>query len=352
MAQPTVLRLRVAQVVRETADAHSLVLEPDGEEGALDYKPGQFLTVRVPSDREGGAARCYSLCSSPHCEEKPKIAVKRTAGGYGSNWICDNTVEGTVLEVLPPSGVFTPKSLDSDVLLLAGGSGITPVMSILKSVLYAGSGSVTLLYANRDEQSVIFRDELVTLTKEFGDRLTVMHWLESVQGLPAEAGIRALLAPYVERQVFLCGPGPFMELSSSVLSGLGVPRKQITVEKFTTLKRSPFGARASGREDSGQSEESADSGPAGTVEVQLDGETRTVAWPRGQRLLDVLREAGLDAPFSCREGQCSACACVLLQGDVSLANNDVLDQQDLDDGLILACQATPLTEQVKVTYDA
>ncbi|WP_378307802.1 2Fe-2S iron-sulfur cluster-binding protein [Amycolatopsis silviterrae] len=329
------MRVRVTEVIRETADAHSLVLEPLG--GSFDYLPGQFLTVRIPST-EDSVARCYSLCSSPHCEEPARITVKRTAGGYGSNWLADNAVEGTVLEVLRPSGTFTPRSLDADVLLLAAGSGITPVMSILKSCLRAGSGRVTLVYANRDEQSVIFRDELLRLAKEHPERLTVLHWLESVQGLPTGAGLRALVAPYREREVFLCGPGPFMELASTVLSGLGV--ESITVERFTSLTGDPFASVAVD-----------ESGPASTVEVELDGETRTLRWPRENALLDVLLAAGMDAPFSCREGACSACACVLVSGEVDLAHNEVLDARDLADGLILACQARPRTGLVRVTYD-
>lgn len=156
----------------------------DGERARFTYRPGQFLTVRVPSERPGGAARCYSLCSSPVRDEHLKVTVKRTAGGYASHWICDHVTEGDTLEVLRPAGTFTPDSLDGDFLLLAAGSGITPVMSILASALHAGTGAVTLLYANRDEQSVIFRDELAYLAREYGDRLTVLHWLEFVQGLP------------------------------------------------------------------------------------------------------------------------------------------------------------------------
>ena len=131
-------RVRVVEVVRETADAHSLVLEPlEGDR--FDYRPGQFLTVRVPSERPGGAARCYSLCSSPVRDDHLKVTVKRTRDGYASNWLCDNVVTGCELEVLPPAGTFVPRDLDTDFLLLAGGSGITPVLSILKTALHAGT---------------------------------------------------------------------------------------------------------------------------------------------------------------------------------------------------------------------
>lgn len=344
MTQPGSLEVRVVEVIRETADAHSLVLEPtEGGRDRFGYRPGQFLTIRVPTTREGGAARCYSLCSSPVRDEKLKVTVKRVRDGYASNWICDNVTEGDTLEVLRPSGTFTPDSLDEDFLLFAGGSGVTPVMSILKSCLYGGTGAVTLIYANRDEDSVIFRDELVALATEYGDRLTVVHWLESVQGLPTASGLAALARPYSGRQAFVCGPEAFMNLTVSVLAGLGVPDRRVHVERFSSLAGDPFAG-------SGVVIEA--DGPVSEVEVELDGETRTVSWPRGNRLLDVLLDAGMDAPFSCREGSCSACACVLLSGEVTMEHNTVLDKQDLADGLILACQAIPVSERLRVTYDA
>ncbi|WP_326664535.1 ferredoxin--NADP reductase [Streptomyces sp. NBC_00385] len=341
---PASLTVRVVKVIRETADAHSLVLEPaDGERARFAYRPGQFLTVRVPSERPGGAARCYSLCSSPVRDEQLKVTVKRTAGGYASHWICDHVTEGDTLEVLRPAGTFTPDSLDGDFLLLAAGSGITPVMSILASALHAGNGAVTLLYANRDEQSVIFRDELADLAREYGDRLTVLHWLESVQGRPTASGLRALARPYAGHPAFVCGPGPFMDLAAGALTDLGVPPGRITVERFTSLTGDPFAERGPVPEP--------DTGPVSTAEVELDGVSHTVYWPRNTPLLDVLLAAGIDAPYSCREGSCSACACVLTEGEVAMERNEVLDAADLADGLILACQARPLSDRLKATYD-
>jgi 3-ketosteroid 9alpha-monooxygenase subunit B len=352
MAQPGPLRVRVVEVVRETADAHSLVLEPaDGDRGRFGYRPGQFLTIRIPAGREGGTARCYSLCSSPVCDEKLKVTVKRVPGGHGSNWICDHVTEGDVLEVLRPSGTFTPRTLDGDFLLLAAGSGITPVMSILKSCLHAGTGSAVLVYANRDENSVIFRDELAALAREHADRLAVLHWLESVQGLPTAAGLAAVAGPYAGREAFVCGPGPFMDLAVAALTGLGAPPERVRTERFTSLATDPFTARPAPAAPAPAAEPSGPARPA-EVEVELDGETRTVPWPRGERLLDVLLDAGLDAPYSCREGSCSACACVLVEGEVAMEHNQVLDDRDLADGLILACQAVPVSERLRITYDA
>ncbi|MEU8706920.1 ferredoxin--NADP reductase [Streptomyces sp. NPDC048565] len=340
---PAPLTVRVVKVIRETADAHSLVLEPaDEDRDTFAYEPGQFLTVRVPSERPGGAARCYSLCSSPVRDQHLKVTVKRTAGGYASHWICDHVTEGDTLEVLRPAGTFTPDSLDGDFLLLAAGSGVTPVMSILTSALHAGTGTVTLVYANRDEQSVIFRDELAALAREYDERLTVLHWLESVQGRPTESALRALAGPYAERPAFVCGPGPFMELATGALTTLGVPPERITVERFTSLTGDPFAER----EPAPDAE-----GPVSTVEVELDGVRRTVDWPQDAPLLDVLLAAGLDAPYSCREGNCSACACVLVEGEVAMERNEVLDARDLADGLILGCQARPVSDRLRVSYD-
>ena len=198
-----VLELQVADVVKETDDARSLVFAvPDGADippDRLQYTPGQFLTLRVPSDRTGCVARCYSLCSSPFTGDPLTVTVKRTDGGYASHWLCDNAHPGMRIHVLAPSGTFVPKTLDTDFLLLAAGSGITPMMSICKSALAEGSGRVVLIYANRDEKSVIFAAALRELAAKYPDRLTVVHWLESVQGLPSAAALARLAAPYTDR---------------------------------------------------------------------------------------------------------------------------------------------------------
>lgn len=338
-------RVRVVDVVRETAEAHTLVLEPLDGEPRFEYRPGQFLTVRVPSERPEGAARCYSLCSSPLRDDRLKVTVKRTQSGYASNWLCDNVVAGCELDVLPPAGTFVPRELDGDFLLIAGGSGITPVLSILKTALHAGSGQVALLYANRDADAVIFAGELRELVEEYPGRLSVVHWLESVQGLPTPAALRALLAPYREREVFVCGPGPLMELVTRTLADdLDVPRERLHQEVFTSLEGDPFAAPPpiTPSED----------GDTAELVVELDGDVTRHDWPAGVPLLDVLLAAGLPAPYSCREGACSACACVLQEGSVDLVNNEVLDQADLDDGIILSCQARATSPAVKVSYDA
>ena len=346
-----VLELQIADVVDETDDARSLVFRvpdaPDGPEippHRLRYAPGQFLTLRIPSDRTGSVARCYSLCSSPFTDEALAVTVKRTADGYASNWLCDHAHPGMRVHVLAPSGTFVPKTLDADFLLMAAGSGITPMMAILKSALDQGSGQVVLVYANRDERSVIFGGALAELAAKYPDRLTVLHWLESVQGLPSAAALARLVAPYAAHDVFVCGPAPFMQASREALGSLQVPEQRIHLEVFRSLAGDPFAAvTIEDRPD--------DHRPPAAVTVELDGEVHSLDWPRHVKLLDLLLDRGLDAPFSCREGHCGACACTLKKGRVSMAVNDVLTQQDLDDGLILACQSRPETDSVEVTYD-
>lgn len=345
-----VLELEVADVVEETADARSLVFKvPEGHDipaERLRYAPGQFLTLRVPSDRTGSVARCYSLCSSPFTDDPLTVTVKRTADGYASNWLCDHAEPGMRMHVLAPSGTFVPRALDADFLLLAAGSGITPMISILKSALVEGSGKVVLLYANRDENSVIFAPALRDLAAKYADRLTVIHWLESVQGLPTSTALAAVVGPYTGHDAYICGPGPFMAAAEEALTAAGTATERIHIEVFKSLESDPF--KAVVLEDS--EDDDSDEGPA-TAIVVLDGKTHEVRWPRKAKLLDVLLDKGLDAPFSCREGHCGACAVLKTSGEVEMEVNDVLEQSDLDEGLILGCQAVPRSDSVEVTYD-
>ena len=338
MGEPRRRVLTVAKVVVETADARTLVLDvPPELTDWFTHRPGQFVTLRVPMP-DGHVARCYSLCSAPG--DPPAITVKAT--GPASSWLVANVAPGTRLDVLPPAGMFTPRSADDDLLLVAAGSGITPVMSILRHVLARGTGHAALVYANRDPESVIFDADLRALERAHTDRLSVVHWLESERGLPDPASLRGLLAPHAARETYVCGPTAFMAAVDAALRGLPAPRGRVHVEKFVSLPEDPF--EESAAVEGGTGEE-------GTIEVELDGERRTVAWPPGARLLDVLVENGLRAPSSCRQGLCGACTTRLEAGEVSMVNNDVLEEEDLAEGYILACQALRVSPAVKITYD-
>ena len=334
-------RLRVADVTVETDDARSFALEvPPSLAEQFRYRPGQFLTVRVPTDA-GPVARCYSISSAPGSGQLT-ITVKKMPDGLGSSWLCDRVATGAELEVLPPAGRFVPRTLDADFLLLAAGSGITPVLSILRAALAGGHGQVTLVYANRDEHSVIFAAELRRLVAAHPGRLTVVHWLETVSGLPTPAALADLCRPWAgaAAEVFLCGPTAFMAAADTALRELGVAR--IHVEKFQSLTDDPFGPVVEAPAAAGEA--------TFDLAVELDGAEHKLAWPAGRRMLDVLVEGGLAAPSSCREGRCGACTCRLVDGEVEMVNNEVLDAQDLAEGYVLACQSLPRRGPFQVDY--
>ncbi|MCP2234325.1 ferredoxin--NADP reductase [Prauserella halophila] len=367
-----VQRLRVADVVDETAAARSIVFDAE-----LDYRPGQFLTVRVPGDERGPVARCYSLSSAPDTGQRPQVTIKRD--GYASNWLCDHIAAGDELDVLPASGVFTPADLEADLALFAGGSGITPVLSIVRSVLAHGTGAMTLVYANADERSVILAGALRDLEEAYPGRLTVVHWLETLQGLPTAERLATIAELLAGRETFVCGPAPYMRAVVAAAKAAGTPRAQIHRETFVSLGGDPFAAAepatgshtdvttadtpgaAADDDDSAVDGGAVDTGGGGAgdeagtaparVTVDLDGTSSHHAWPRGAKLLDVLLDAGRDAPYSCREGQCSACACRVTAGEVKMLHNEVLDSDDLADGIVLACQSLPLTDDVSISYE-
>ena len=235
----TSYELTVAEVRRETADAVSVVFDvPDQHADAFGFAAGQFLTLAIPSDLTGVVARCYSVCVPPG--EPLTVTVKRTSDGFASVWIHDHLRVGDTLRVLPPSGIFTPKDWDADLLLLAAGSGITPVMSILRTMLRDGTGRMAMLYANRDQESVIFAEPLRELAATHPDRLVVDHWLETERGLPTQAALHDFAAAYDTWEGFVCGPVPFMSAAAAALKDLGFPRSRRHLEKFVSLGGNPF----------------------------------------------------------------------------------------------------------------
>jgi 3-ketosteroid 9alpha-monooxygenase subunit B len=333
-------------VIEETLNARSIVFEvPESERAAFRYLPGQFLTLRLPAGPQAWCARCYSISSSPATDEHLKVTVKRVEGGIGSNWICDQLTVGDSLDVLPPAGLFTLQPDARKLLMFAGGSGITPVMSIVKTALHVSDAEVVLIYANRDDRSVIFASELRDLEERFPGRFLTIHLLESTSGLPNSVSLRRLAAPFLDCDAaYLCGPGPFMDLVAMVLAESGLSRGQIKVEKFRSLETDPFVTQAG----------LASSDPAAAavlLAVTLNGKQWSLRWPSDVRLLDALIAEGISAPYSCREGACSACACQLVSGKVTMVQNQVLEQEDLDDGWILACQSLPVSDAVEVSYD-
>ena len=336
--------LTIAEVVDETSEAKSLVFSvPAGLEDVFRYRPGQFLTLRIPH-ADGVLARCYSLSSAPGIDAQLQVTIKRVSNGRASNWICDQLQKGATVDVLPPSGIFVPRNLDGDFALFAGGSGITPILSIIKVLLARGTGRAWIFYANRDENSVIFRDELKSIAAAHPQRLSVQHWLDSVQGVPSREQLQALIERNVISrtcQHFICGPGPFMDGIHEALKALNVPREQIHVERFVSLAADPGAMAPAPRAANSAVRE---------LQVVLDGVAHTVPGSAGESLLESMLRAGLAAPNSCRSGACGACMCKLEEGQVALRANAVLDSDDLAEGWTLACQGVPTSSAVRVRF--
>ena len=340
--------LRVRAVVDETHDTKSLVFEvPPALGDAFAYQPGQFLTLRLGIDGRH-VPRCYSMSSAPGVDDAPRVTVKRVRDGRGSNWVCDHVKAGDVIELLPPSGMFVPRTLDGDFLLLAGGSGITPVFAILRSVLAKGAGRITLLYANRDEKSVIFKNELKALAEAHPARLSVIHWLDSVQGVPSVAQLAELARHHRAAQAFVCGPGLYMDAAVAALQAIEMPSERIHVERFASLPDEETQAAANAVAQAapplpGAVDEA-------VVEVLLNGETHTLHCGGTETLLEAALKAGLNAPYSCQAGMCASCMCQVVEGSVHLRHNDVLDKKDLAKAWTLACQAVPTSERLRIKF--
>ncbi|QLY30569.1 ferredoxin--NADP reductase [Nocardia huaxiensis] len=347
-------RIKVREVISETADAVSLIFDiPSDLTRRFAYAPGQFLTLQVPSERTGSVARCYSLSSSPHCDDRPTVTVKRTVDGYASNWICDNVAAGSIVTVLEPAGNFVPRNWNRDFLLCAAGSGITPIMSILKSALQLGNGKVVLLYANRDMTSIIFRRQLQDLMRRYPRRLTVRHWLESERGLPTTRGITEWARPYRKHDVYLCGPAGFAETVKSALAQLRIPARAIRQEEYRSLTDNPFEHHtpAPAVAVPATAAPPRPTAETATVTVDIDGRTHTLPWPRAKKLLDVLLDHGIDAPYVCRESACGTCVCSVKSGRTRMLMNEALIDEELRTGLTLACQTLPESDDVHIAFD-
>ncbi|WP_415977317.1 2Fe-2S iron-sulfur cluster-binding protein [Rhodococcus sp. 077-4] len=334
-------------MIKETSDALTLVLsrtDADRPTG-FGYRPGQFLTLEVPHEEQLSVARCYSLSSSPDSDDLPAISIKRTEHGYASNWLCDNAAVGLTLSALPPAGTFVPSRWDRPLVLLAAGSGITPVMSILKTALATHDQHVTLIYANRSPQSVMFADTLEELTRRYPTRLTVTHWFESERGLPTLDGLSDAIPADPGSDAYLCGPAAFMDLVRDALVTAGIDRDAIHREVFVSIKTNPFlGATTHVSND-------AEPNKGTPVTAEVAGTSFSFLCPPETVLLDAMLSQGIDAPFGCREGVCGACAFTLTAGEVEMRANETLGDHELEQGVRLACQSVPISDTVDIVIE-
>lgn len=342
-------RLRVQAVIDETADTRSVVLDiPPELATVFRYRPGQFLTLRLPVAGRY-LPRCYSMSSAPSLDAAPRVTVKRVRDGRGSNWVCDHVRVGDTIEVAPPAGVFTPRHLAGDFLLFAGGSGITPVFSILREALQQDQSRITLIYANRDERSVIFRDALNALAKDHPERLQIIHWLDSVQGIPRATSLTELVRHRPVSQAFICGPGAFMDAAVAALQALGLADDDVHVERFVSLPEEDAVPLA-------ETGPNAAPPPADVltqdaeVHLRLDGQEHRLHCGSHETLLEAAMRAGLAAPYSCQAGLCAACMCQVKEGSVHLRHNEALDSKDLAKSWTLACQAVPTSPTLRIQF--
>ena len=341
--------LRISRVVTETHDASSFVLDvPDELAETFRYSPGQFCTFRVHIDGDE-QVRSYSMSSAPATDPDLTVTVKRVAGGLVSNWFLDHLAEGDVIEVTKPAGVFCPQPSDRPVLGLCGGSGVTPVMSIAKHVLATTQRRVRLLYANRDRDSVIFDAAFTALCAEHPDRLEVDRHFDSDGGFLTSEALAEFVASDLEADIYICGPGPFMDLVESTLQTLGVERDRIFIERFLVEQQEKTDALID--DESVAAGGDAAAVPA-EVTVLLGGKTVVVRYQPGDTLLETARRGGLRPPFSCEAGNCATCMAFLKEGSVTMRANNALTPEEVEEGWVLTCQSLPSGPAVTVEYEA
>ncbi|HUN31559.1 MAG TPA: ferredoxin--NADP reductase [Trebonia sp.] len=324
---------RILRVIDETPDARTYVLD-----APFSYLAGQFVTFRAC-----GALRSYSMSSSPDTDAALATTVKRVPGGLVSNWLIDNLKVGDVVEVTAPTGVFTLRDSEAPLVALAGGSGVTPIMSLAKSALAATSRRVRILLANRDADSAIFAAALEELIERYPGRLEVRHHLDEASGLVTEAEIADFAGNVTHgADFYLCGPEPFMDLVGRVLAAQGVDEERILTERFSPAEADEEPARLA-RDTAGPT--------GGTITITLDGTTTATAHVPGITLLEHARRAGLKPPFSCEAGNCATCMGRLEAGQVTMRVNNALDDDEVADGYVLTCQSVPATPDVTVIYE-
>jgi 3-ketosteroid 9alpha-monooxygenase subunit B len=334
--------LRVAGLIDETPEAKSIVFEiPPALAQAFAYRSGQFLTLRVPVPALAGQVleRCYSLASAPGLESVHKVTVKRVDGGPVSTYLNRQLKVGDRLEVKGPEGRFVLDASPGPLLLFAGGSGITPIVSILKTALATTARKVTLLYANRTASSIIFRAELDRLQQAHAARLRVIHRLDDAEGVVDGAAVQRVVAGQRDASVFVCGPAPFMGLVERTAVVAGASPDRLRIERFTLSGPSANPSAVAAPAAQAPIAE----GIPESIDVELRGSRVKVPYKKGQTLLQAARDGGVDAPYSCEEGFCGTCASDLLEGRVVMAADDALTDAEKKKGMILACQSRPLT---------
>jgi ring-1,2-phenylacetyl-CoA epoxidase subunit PaaE len=339
--------LRVASVERLCDDAVAVTFDVPAElAGTYAFRPGQSLTVRRADER-----RTYSICAPAGAA--PRIGVREVPGGLVSSWLVHDVRPGDEVEVAPPSGTFTP-DLDAAGrhVLIAAGSGITPVLSIAASLLQRPEAQVSVLYGNRRADTVMFAEELADLKDTHPSRLELVHLLsrearevDLLTGRLDAAKLRTLLPLLIDvadvDHWWLCGPFGMVTDATEVLGEFGVDPARIHRELFWVDEAPPELIRAERTPD----------GPASEVTVILDGRSTTVPVTESQTVLEGAQRSRPDLPFACKGGVCGTCRAHVLEGEVRMRRNFALEDAEVAAGFVLTCQSTPVTEKVVVSFD-
>lgn len=347
--------LKVKDIRRETAEAVSVAFDvPPTLQIPYQYKQGQYITLKMNIGGEE-VRRSYSICTSPHSENELRVAIKEVKGGKVSTHINRNLKVGDVIEVMTPMGSFYSSlngAAKKKYVLFAGGSGITPMMSILKSTLYIEKqSSITLIYANKSEESTIFKKEIDAIANT-NPNLKVVHIFDSPKekisdlqtGIVTPEKAKALIENFGGTnadEYFICGPGPMMENVKLTLEGLKIAKEKIHIEYFSAVVDAVNKAEQPGANVK-----------AKIKIIQYGIETEMELNTNGQSILDAAIDAGVDAPFSCKGAVCCTCRAKLVEGKVKMDANFALTDDEVAEGFILTCQAHPLTERLVVDYDA
>ncbi|MFG6499028.1 2Fe-2S iron-sulfur cluster-binding protein [Sulfitobacter sp. 1A13191] len=346
--------LTVTDIHHTIRDAVVLTLKPEDPD-AFAFTQGQYLTFKQDFDGTE-LRRNYSICAGLDDGEL-KVGIKRVDGGAFSTYANTELKVGDVLHAMPPQGkFFTPiePEVAKNYLGFAGGSGITPVLSILKTVLKREPKSTfTLVYANRAVNTIMFREELEDLKNRYMGRLTVIHILESGQDMELFEGrvdqdkCNALFKHWIQIDnidtSFICGPEPMMLAIAEALKTNGLTDEQIKFELFSESQQGRLAKQEMAKRSEGQK---------GTeITVIIDGARRSFTMQKGQSVLEAALENGQEAPFSCKAGVCSTCMGKVLEGEVEMISNHALEDYEVERGYVLTCQSYPLSDKLTIDYD-
>lgn len=346
--------LRVKDIIHETKDAITIVFEQP-KTGKINYRSGQFLTL-IGSVQGKEIRRAYSLCSSPFTDDDLAVTVKRVDNGLMSNWLPDNLKVGDTLKVMEPMGQFTTeysKDRKRHLIMFAGGSGITPMMSIIKSILTQEPDSIcSLIYCNRDIDSIIFKDELARWETNYQGRLHVIHVLDNApmnwQGYSGLLNHDMLIKLFeripnwgIDKSTYLmCGPEGMMKNVETLLAQQNIPKEKIFKESFVQ-----------GTIDKDKKQE-AQAVPgelkAREVTIRYDGQEYKIMVEPNRAILETALDQGIDLPYSCQSGLCTACRGKAVSGKVKLDEEEGLSQAERDEGYVLTCVGHPLTDDVVI----